>query len=116
MDNITINVDGLSIEGPYDKVVEILRKTGRNSNILKRYYYSSSKCEWIPYDTMNTKHIFNALLKEYRAWVQELSKLRDENPRVLLQSMSRGPDTETFKALLTEYVKRAHSHGCDCVK
>lgn len=94
--------NGVAIEGTPEKVSQVAKQLGYTVNF--RGFYMSETHGLVEISKMDTRHIQNALLKIYRAWVQDLSSLKDN--RELLHALRDGPSSAEFIDLLVELTKR----------
>jgi len=85
-----------------DQVLETATKLGYS--LPKSEYYLSETKGLVKIKEMNTTHLRNAILKEYREWVQGLSSI--SNPRNLVNLMMNGLDDVTWLAMVKEYATR----------
>lgn len=99
---------GVTIEGTFEQVISAAKALGYSLPTVEKgsekFYYSSSKGEFIEISTMNLVHIKNAFLKLYREWTEELSK--EEDFEKLLYKLTSGPDEPVVKGLFRELAKK----------
>jgi len=93
--------NGLVLEGSESQVVSTARQLG--FSLAKDFYLSESK-GYVHIKNMNTTHLRNAILKQYRGWVASLSVIR--NPRILVTAMMEGLTDATWLAMVKEYAAR----------
>lgn len=102
MPSITLR-SGATFTGTEAEVAAFIKAMRIDLSGTSGYYYSESKEEWVPIVAMHSDHLKNAILKIYRAWVENLSKF----PAVdLPKKIAEGPADSTLVALFTELAKR----------
>lgn len=97
--------NGMVIEGTPDQLIDMVKKLGMEDVIdLRSGYYKSSTQGWVKISEMNTMHLRNAILKQYKEWVDDMHKIK--NPRELVKMITDGISDKTWLAMLVEYSKR----------
>ncbi len=94
--------DGTIIEGTAEQVNRILKSVGEGFD--PNFWYESESKGWVQISTMDSQWLRNALLKMYRAWVADLSNIKDFH--MLVRALRNGPDNPTFTALLAAYIRK----------
>lgn len=96
--------DGSSIEGTNEQVLRMLNALGIDPSFMDKEFYHSSSKGTIRIADMETTHLKNAVLKQYREWVANLSS--ETNPRELVTKIVNGITNVTWKSMLVELSKR----------
>lgn len=108
-----IKINGITMEGDTKEIIEAAKKLGWEiPSDFKGdgdYYYSESKKELIEIKNMNEVYIKNAFLKIYRAWVKDLSGVKDL--KELAQMIKDGPTDPVFAGLLSQLIRKANESG-----
>lgn len=91
---------GATIEGTPEEIAVILEKTDTLAH-LEGFYLSESK-GYVSISEMHPIHLRNAVVKKYRAWVNELSL----DPAVCIDSIRDGIDDKEFIELCVELGRR----------
>ena len=105
MDKITVKLpNGLEISGSPDVVMSSLAKHGYDpGSVIPEGYYLSASKGLIPIKSMNSRHIINAIVVLYKAWLDKLNKLKAGEFR---EAVMTGPTDPQLRALLKELVAR----------
>ena len=82
-----VTKEGLRVEGSVEKIKELF-----GEDVLQRegYYYSETKQRWYKISNMASMHIKNAIVKYFRAFVEELRSSKDAES--FLAAMDEGPN------------------------
>lgn len=107
MDKVTVKFEGGAVvTGTREQVETIMR----NMNIRAAGGYYLSESEGLtPMSEMHTKHLMNALLKIYTAWINNLRRF--EKPGEFIQALREGPVDKDLYALLAELAKREKNYS-----
>ena len=99
--------NGMTVEGTYDQVRDVLGKLGASvpelNSLGDSTHYNSSTKGWILISDMETYHLRNAVLKHYAEWLNDLRAL---DTRLVYQSLVNGPKNVTLLAMLRELGRR----------
>jgi hypothetical protein len=96
---------GVVVEGDGPALYETLRALGMNAFDNGLHYLSATKGVLLIRD-MDTKHLRNAILKQYREWLEGLTKDKDMSDATVLHHLNIGPQAETMVALVEEFASR----------
>lgn len=96
--------NGLVVEGTADQIAAVA-KTFNLSPFDPTQWYKSSHMGWLQIKDMRTEHLYNAMMKLYRTWLEEDTKTLSHNEKVA--RLQNGPSDPTFLAMFREYSKRS---------
>lgn len=99
--------NGAVLEGDEKQIDSVMKSLGYigTASDLSNYYYSKSTDSYLLIKTMPTPHLMNAVLKEYREWVSDLSKETD--PRILHNRILDGPSSKSWISMVAQLALRA---------
>jgi hypothetical protein len=102
---ITLNVGDITIAGEVTAVLENARKLGYSVDMSK--FYNSETHGLILIKEMETRHLRNALLKMYRAWVEKLGKTNTN--KELMKLLEDGISDPSWEQMAQELYLRSKS-------
>lgn len=94
--------NGMVLEGTADQVTEAAKKLGEDVSSL---YYKSSNGETYLISEMASPYLRNAILKQYRDWVNSLQGHKMSNSD-FLRTIGEGPKNGEILSLMKELIKR----------